>query len=493
MVVYVAWRHRLEARRVLKDVKTNLGQSVPKSKFRRMLDRYLERSRTRGLNASPKVESLPSSPSAVRLPRPEWTLVHGFYAVMGGFALDSSGASEPFLPGSRTRVALTAAGLRFLLEHEPDLLPDISEEDISDKSKADGLKKFLVCVQATWFCASSITRLANRLPISLLELNAMGHAACALLIYAMWWQKPLDVAEPTLIGRSKVQSLLAYMWMSSRISAEGYSGYDMHGKLRDEFDAMWMYQHPKFRDLIFGDGREPSPLLHGPPDSGLDHVQYPMLPWHYASGATSENRHHVVDWLHSQNWLASIGIRFPAGLGIRKTAIDHLWPSTIARWQLAHDAIERYQLKDEVTSRHHLRSEVYDEDSRVKARIPNTLSLIGSRPYEVWLGFAVAGLLYGGLHLLAWNAPFSSRLEQIVWWVAASSVTITPLLLAPIAMLFGNKTVLSRGASDFMKSLKGKKMQRKCGDAEFWGDCFSYHYCVVGCYWAILVVFLRFG
>lgn len=130
MVVYVAWRQRQEAKRLLRDVRQQLGQVVPPSTFRRLLDTCLglwERvSGARG-----KTVSTASSPATVsagdQVLKPQWTLVHAFYAVMGGFAMDSNGASEAFLPDSRTRAALTVEGLRFLLQHEPELLPDISE------------------------------------------------------------------------------------------------------------------------------------------------------------------------------------------------------------------------------------------------------------------------------------------------------------------------------------------------------------------------------
>jgi len=130
MVVYVAWRQRQEAKRLLRDVRGQLGQVVPLSKFRRLLDSYLTFWK-KDFRAGRKTVSTASSPASVsasgELLRPKWTLVHAFYAVMGGFAMDCSGASEAFLPDSRTRAALTVGGLRFLLEHEADLLPDISE------------------------------------------------------------------------------------------------------------------------------------------------------------------------------------------------------------------------------------------------------------------------------------------------------------------------------------------------------------------------------
>lgn len=454
MVVYVAWRQRQEAKRVLRDVRKLLGQPTPRSKLRRIWHRCLGFRRARSNITSG------SSPAATTFPKPEWTLVHGFYAVMGGFALDSSNATENFLPDSRTRAALTTTGLGFLLEHEPDLLPDVSEDQIKDKSKADGLQKFLICVQALWFCATCITRLASSLPISLLELNAFGHALCALLIYAMWWQKPLDVDEPSLIEENKAQPLLAYMWMSSGIGAKDYKSYDMHMRLRDEFDALWPYQLPQFHELLFGG--EETPASHAP--QGMNQVedtrsirdQYPLFSRNYNSSSTPSIRYRLVTYLHSKPYLSTLGIRFPAGLGTRKTAIDHISPPTLLRWKLAHEAIKKHNLEDDIVSRYY-RSDLYDQDSRVKARIGNLLPLLGSRAYEVWLGFAVAGVLYGGLHMLAWDAPFSSRLEQILWRVAASSVTVGPLLLAPVAFVFEQK-FLGHGAAELVRTLRGLEL-----------------------------------
>ena len=54
----------------------------------------------------------------------------------------------------------------------------------------------LTTVTAAWFCAQCLARLTQRVGISLLELNTLGHALCALLIYCLWWKKPLDTKEP---------------------------------------------------------------------------------------------------------------------------------------------------------------------------------------------------------------------------------------------------------------------------------------------------------
>jgi hypothetical protein len=60
------------------------------------------------------------------------------------------------------------------------------------------------------------------LPISLLELNTFGHALCTLLIYCMWWNKPLDIEEPELIPvqGGDMERLVAAMCVTSKVEID---------------------------------------------------------------------------------------------------------------------------------------------------------------------------------------------------------------------------------------------------------------------------------
>ncbi len=99
----------------------------------------------------------------------EWGMVHCFYAIMGGFVIDVD-SKDPFLPGHRKRMTLTAKGIQFIAERFPTLLPELSEADFRDKSKAGALAKSIVCIQAGWFITQCISRVAMALPITLLEV-----------------------------------------------------------------------------------------------------------------------------------------------------------------------------------------------------------------------------------------------------------------------------------------------------------------------------------
>ena len=451
IVAYVAWHQRREAGKLLRDVRLHLGQDTSQPIFRRFKAWLYGILRLRygpGSSPSSPRRSQPSKQSY----RSQWTLVHGFYAAMGGFALDSSASDELFLPKSRLRAALTPEGIRFLLKHEPGFLPDISEDQIKDKSKADGLKKFLVCTQALWFCIQCMSRLAKALPISLLELNTFGHALCTLLIYMLWWHKPLDVEEPTLIQEENLSPLFAYLWMSSKISAKGHRGYDISGSIRDEFDCIWPYRDPVIDDLsFFSSGLTAPPNIfdsqtqsntvenHDPaPPTDCSPTRIHSPSDHFATYEYTLRRYPATSKrYHFKLWFLSQGFLIPAGLSTRNTTIEHLSPVDVARWRLAYRAIAQYHLEEELHTRH--QTDAMALIPRVKPRIQNFPSpLDGERdqhsPLELWLGFAVSSALYGGLHLLGWNAPFGTRLEAIMWRVSASSVTLTGLLLGPLVL-----------------------------------------------------------
>ena len=83
---------------------------------------------------------------------------------MGGLALrvpQDLPESQAFLPpGIQDFWFITRDGLEILLEREVGraILQSISREEIQSKSKANGLAKTLVCIQALWFIAQCVTR-----------------------------------------------------------------------------------------------------------------------------------------------------------------------------------------------------------------------------------------------------------------------------------------------------------------------------------------------
>ena len=81
---------------------------------------------------------------------------------MGGFYVHVPfSEAEKFLPeGSGGSGFMTLRGIKRLFDQEADRekFPDISEQEIQSKSKANGFGKALVCIQALWFIAQCLTR-----------------------------------------------------------------------------------------------------------------------------------------------------------------------------------------------------------------------------------------------------------------------------------------------------------------------------------------------
>lgn len=70
---------------------------------------------------------------------------------------------------------------------------------IQEKNKGDGISRIIAVVQMTWFTFSTIGRAAMGLPITIIELIALGFVVCTFGTYFFWLHKPLDVRCPIFL------------------------------------------------------------------------------------------------------------------------------------------------------------------------------------------------------------------------------------------------------------------------------------------------------
>jgi hypothetical protein len=128
---------------------------------------------------------------------------------MGGFMLyDGERAVRTILPANKSQRDLLRGAddeLGFCLK-EGHIL--ISEKRIEDKSKGDPLAKGFVIIQTSWFVLQSIARAVQHLPLTELELVTLAFASLNLVVYVLWWKKPLNVGcpVPVYIGST------SYVW-----------------------------------------------------------------------------------------------------------------------------------------------------------------------------------------------------------------------------------------------------------------------------------------
>jgi hypothetical protein len=332
------------------------------------------------------------------------------YAVMGGFAVDQHDAEEPYFPKSLSRLTILPAGLRLLANVDFSLIPDISKEEISDKSKANGLAKSIVCVQAFWFCVQCITRLSQGLPITLLELNTFVHALCALLIYWLWWHKPLDVAEPTLIKGNEIHGLVALL------------------SIRDLPEDSFIMDHKGYR-CTHSKG---DPLIHLTPNSS-----------NTSSGSVINNSTKVPLTLTNRQSLR--GFDFKPPYSCHEATYISLAITDITRINLASDSAEKIR----GDNGDNLLSGLLKDGNRgiaISRRARNWPDVSafyeleffdGKKPKPVTLGFSLAGFVYGLLHLSAWGAPFPSAVQRLLWKLSSFTLVSSGIAIIVLTAMVG--------------------------------------------------------
>lgn len=322
--------------------------------------------------------------------RHPWTPTHSMYAAMGGFAIDTRGVYSNFLPGHRRRLILTPDGISFLLKLKPSLVPDISEATIKDKSKSSGLVKGFVCLQAAWFCAQCFSRWKQHLAVSLLELNTLAHALCALLIYMLWWSKPLDIEEPTLILGQESHGISAYMCMRS------FYKYRHHARYTEQRLKM-------ARDL-----RDPplSPRKDLNSDGSLDLL---------IGECTDDGAFQNVG--SSRLLFRPIDVKCLRLAG--EFAREHPYITQID----ARIPIDLRLVQDRITN---------TSDRNIRHDLGE---------HSVMLSISLASLFYAGIHLIAWQHQFRTITEALLWKISGIFIGLGGPLVALMVIASANTFV----------------------------------------------------
>lgn len=125
----------------------------------------------------------------------QWTLVHSYYANMGGLRLRCSINWNDKGPITTERLA----GLLQKGYISVDELRDLSIKSIVDKSKGDTFTKGLAVVQVLWLMITLLIRASRNLAVTQLEILASAFAICSALTYGFRWNKPQDVQNAIMI------------------------------------------------------------------------------------------------------------------------------------------------------------------------------------------------------------------------------------------------------------------------------------------------------
>ncbi|KAK3401108.1 hypothetical protein B0T20DRAFT_348875 [Sordaria brevicollis] len=424
-------------------------------------------------------------PTVAVKPGGKWTMAHGFLAVMGGIAIemrdnDPHGNAHKinnFFPTTeftdikwerkwyrtnkrqrqRTRLTLTPKGLQFLKDDGYEkFIPDLSKTKIKDKSKGSAFAKTLVCIQASWFCVQCLTRFSQGLAISLLELNTFGHAICTLFIYALWWNKPLDVVEhetilfqPSTNDRDLEEAkIIAALCTKSKAgrdtwrSSQGRRGHDYSCTSFSQyilwFSAACVSFIPPLYSVFVKERLATIHQLYNQPITVLlsRSLIKVMLYSPRLCLSVTESAAPLDVFLSSspKKHTAVLGGGECDGIILldpdKRSEYTPMNPSTaiempcmiiqhsdLTRWRLAlgSDQDQYHDLpKDAFADRAHNLPRFQDYDQYL----------------PLFIGFGAVGLIYGGLHCVAWNAPFTSSVERVLWRVSSITIAATGVLVA---------------------------------------------------------------
>lgn len=434
LVAWNAFEQYREASALYQKIKDVLGEESPQPFLQRIGIR-------RKAKPAVDLELNPKTPANPK--RHPWTMTHSFYATMGGFAFDSDTMKQDFLPDGRKRVTLTSLGVLHLATVTPHLLPNVSISQIKDRSKANNLAKTIVCLQAFWFVAQFISRLAGGLAVSLLELNTFAHAICALMAYSFWWSKPFDVEEPSIIEGEHVAVVCAGMCTKSYIGQRFVTSVKNCG-------IRIHYVRPRTGPYF---------LFRPPPDN----TPVPELEEDSANNGTNAGDGLIIHTTKRH-------IRVYDGqivLGFEFAVFDYSSPSARSRKQVRVREASSFNTVDEDSGGSHRRLflrltledqlrlrlakncyELYpameaakdykntDVLAFVVSRVGNwpdsskncksfRFGNVWERNKPIYVTFSVAGLVYGGIHLLAWNPPVSTASQIIMWRISGVTLAIS--------------------------------------------------------------------
>ncbi|KAI4180474.1 MAG: hypothetical protein LQ346_006985 [Caloplaca aetnensis] len=349
---------------------------------------------------------------------------------MGGFVFD---LDEISLQGGDAftskvpRLTLTPRGVALLAAC--GYLPKISEEDILDKNKSDNVSKLLSVLQALWILAQIISRVHGKLPVTLLEVNTLAHIICAIIIYALWWNKPKLINEPTKLRGDWVPPIAAYMFMSSQISRwrRVRPGILKKDWIVPEFSIL-AFEPPLSRKEQL-DAVRPCPV-DAKPKSMTEITMTSTRPSGLPRMASSTDTGFLtkrpsvafsISGVPLETMVSTVNSRLESSGDLQKT-----------RWALAAEAMTRYPI---MASRVICRETSHNGEKlrwfepAIEELVDDTIgNWATGNLLRAMSGFVMgmivwsASMAYGGVHATAWHGHFPSRPEALLW--RASSICI---------------------------------------------------------------------
>ena len=320
-----------------------------------------------------------------------WTLQTAFYATSGTCVHRSKYTT------GKTMETLDLETLKLLASRDPESLLPVKIAASQNPGQSSGIVKIITCVQAVWFCSQCIARMSNGLAISLLELNTFAHCISAFFIYGFWWYKPYDITSHTFIQSDMLDFLFLRRTAVSTSQRLKYTFGDVGLCAHDGDGARVLLA---VFDLIEtpGELEETTKLLKISHKDVIPGTEFSLVAQSRRGLPADENRvfflpeQSLIHW--QRLWCFTVETSFATA------GVDKLFALSQPEARLSNIDTELLTLMMVFPLR-------LDSSSTIK-----TWSIQGIILPNV------AFLLYGGLHLLAWQYHFRSKTEAILWKVS---------------------------------------------------------------------------
>jgi hypothetical protein len=378
--------------------------------------------------------------------RPGWTKTHAFFLIMGGFTLHAKRRPIRVL-GWENLEALARTGR---IEW-----PDITEEEIKDRSKGDYLSKGIVVLQTTWFTVQFFARAASKLTITELEVVTLAFSTLIGVIYYLWWDKPLDVrcsvsvhlVEPN-IGQATPVDITDDDFSPKEfcfccLLPLDVSPTAMEGETAAEGEEVgtrnrYLSSPPDFPSSP--PHAQDNPHFNSKPTMIKD-SPFPRVQADFPRRSTSS-----VSWMKRLRLLIQISCRkrgtFPGLI-----YVFVILPTNSLLISQFHAMMDECTIETDTqeSNDHSIDTSLHNGPLRV----PTFYSYRGYSLDRVVFGVCVS-VLFGAMHCIAWHYEFPSSPERWGWRLSSIIMSVAPLILLSVlgvSHLMGITTRLSTRSS----------------------------------------------
>lgn len=261
---------------------------------------------------------------------------------------------------------------------------------------------------------------------------------CAFLMYAMWWNKPLAPNEPFILKGDWVESLCAFMFMTSEMSGTvDESSLKSQTSIKTMFAFLHLYSKaPEIESLCFRrqtpeaetasqDAAQCNTLIANSRETSVsDGDLHPGSCEEQLFGAFAIAPSACLEELRNRRLEKEAGTAFferRPRVMVSNKCVESIDESRRRRWELATNAMRDYPAITENYLLHSHRNgkcSHFSPEELLVARVQNwpwddLLRDVGGLVVGLVLWLANFG--YGAIHATAWNDYFPTQTEQWLW------------------------------------------------------------------------------